>query len=213
MDFNIGIVILLSYMLGKLVSKVIPEKLFNITLNPGPFTMKEHALITIMATSASSTVFAMEPITIQRLYYNYFLSHFNSVLYIIIMHLLAFSIAGILNRFLVWPASMIWPKTLMSCGLIRTLDAEDGTEKINSRWTMKRSTFFWLIVFLQFTWYWIPGYIFPLLSFFSFVCMIAPQNIVLSQITGANGLALGALEFDWNAWVAYLDSPILVPFW
>ncbi|CAF4742003.1 unnamed protein product, partial [Rotaria magnacalcarata] len=41
----------------------------------------------------------------------------------------------------------------------------------------------------------------------------SPKNVVLSQVTGAYGLGFGAIEFDWNAWVAYLDSPILVPFW
>ncbi|CAF4456334.1 unnamed protein product, partial [Adineta steineri] len=27
------------------------------------------------------------------------------------------------------------------------------------------------------------------------------------------GLSIGALQFDWNAWVSFLDSPIFVPFW
>jgi OPT family oligopeptide transporter len=213
MEFHIGIVILLSYMLGGLFSKILPKKIFNLTLNPGPFSVKEHALITIMATSGSSTIYGVESIIIQRLYYDYYLNHFNAILYLIIMHLFAFSIAGILNRYLVWPAAMLWPKTLMSCGLIRTLNVEDEPEKIQSRWTMTRSKFFWLFVLLQSIWYFLPGYIFPLLSFFSFICMIAPNNIVLSQVTGAHGLGLGAFQFDWNAWVAFLESPILVPFW
>jgi hypothetical protein len=129
------------------------------------------------------------------------------------MHLLSFSIAGILKRYLVWPASMIWPDTLLSCGLIRTLTMENDLKETGSKWTMTRSRFFSLIVLLQFVYYWLPGYIFPLLSFFSFVCMIAPHKITFSQITGANGLGIGAIELDWNAWVAYLGSPILVPFW
>ncbi len=213
MDINIGIVILVSYVIGKLLYKIVPDKLFNIKLNPGPFTGKEHALITIMATSGSYTFNATEAITIQRFYYNYYLSFFNAILFIILMHLLAFPIAGIFSRFLVWPAAMIWPKALLSCGLIRTLNAEDKNDKHKARWTMKRETFFWLIVLAQFIYYWFPGYIFPLLSFFSFICMIAPNKIIFSQVTGANGLGFGALEFDWNSLVAYLDSPILVPFW
>ncbi len=212
-EFHIGIVILLSYMIGGIFSKILPEKIFHLTLNPGSLSVKEHTLITIMAISGSSTYYGVESIIIQRLYYDYHLSHFSGIFYLILMHLLAFSIAGIFNRYLVWPAEMLWPKTLMSCGLIRTLNVEDETEKIQSRWTITRSRFFWLMVFIQTIWYFLPGYIFPLLSFFSFICMLAPNNIVLSQITGANGLALGTLEFDWNAWVAYLDSPILVPFW
>jgi OPT family oligopeptide transporter len=219
LDVNVGIVILLSYMIGKLMGAFLPRNIFNGILNPGPFSVKEHALITIMATSATSTTNAIETLTIQRLYYNYYLSHLNALLYIIIMHLVAFSIAGILKRYLVWPAVMIWPKTLMSCCLIRTLDREDENnelEEINTnktRWKMSRSSFFLLMVFFQFLWYWLPGYIFPVLSLLSFACMLAPNNIVLAQVTGANGLGLGAIQLDWNAWVAYLGSPILVPFW
>ncbi len=213
LDVNIGIILLVSYIIGELMANTLPKSIFNLTINPGPFTVKEHAVIAIMATSGSRTYEAMEAITIQRLYYKYFLSHFNSILFLLIMHFLALSLSGLLNRYLIWPASMKWPKTLMSCSLIHTLIHEDKYNIAKSRWTMSRSKFFWLIVLFQFLWYWLPGYIFPLLSFFSFICMIAPKNLILSQITGANGLGLGAIELDWNAWVAYLDSPILVPFW
>jgi hypothetical protein len=213
LGFDTGMIILLAYMIGKFVSEVLPEKIFNITINPGRFSVKEHALSTIMAISGLGSVYIIEAITIQRLYYNYYINHFNAILFIIIMHLISLSVAGILKRYLIWPAVMIWPDSLLSCCLIRTLDTEDEMEKTKSRWTMTRSTFFWLIVLFQFIYHWLPGYIFPLLSFFSFVCMIAPHKVVFSQITGANGLGLGAIELDWNAWVAYLGSPILVPFW
>ena len=213
LTLDAGMIILLSYMIGQFVSKVLPEKIFNITINPGRFSVKEHALSTIMAVSGSSGIYAIEAITIQRIYYNYYINHFNAILFIIIMCLISISVAGILNRYIVWPAAMIWPSSLLSCCLIRTLNTEDEMEKTKSRWTMTRSTFFWLIVLFQFIYHWFPGYIFPLLSFFSFICMIAPHKVIFSQITGANGLGLGAIELDWNAWVAYLDSPILVPFW
>ncbi|CAF1279263.1 unnamed protein product [Adineta steineri] len=213
-DVNIGIVILVSYLIGELLTRILPKSIFNITINPGPFTVKEHALITIMATSSVRTYEAMEALTVQRIYYNYYLSHFNSILFLLIMQFLSISISGILNRYLIWPAYMIWPKTLMSCSLIRALTHTDESNIGKSRWTsMSRATFFWLIFLFSFIYYWLPGYIFPILSFFSLICMIGPKNLIFSQITGANGLALGAFELDWNAWVAYLDSPILTPFW
>ncbi|CAF4054141.1 unnamed protein product, partial [Rotaria sp. Silwood1] len=115
LDMNIGLIILLAYMMGEFMSKVLPEKIFNITINPGAFSIKEHALITIMATAGTTSAYAIEVITVERIYYNYYVDHVNGILFILVMHLLAFSIAGILKRYLVWPASMIWPKTLMSC--------------------------------------------------------------------------------------------------
>ena len=123
--------------------------------------------------------------------------------------------AGIMRRFLVWPAAMIWPANLVNCTLFRTLhkDEQDDDNEEKSRWTMTRLRFFLLAFLFQYLWYWFPGYIFPVLSFFSWICMIQPDNIVLSQLTGVYGLGLGSIEFDWNAWVSFLGSPIVVPFW
>ncbi|CAF4329136.1 unnamed protein product, partial [Adineta steineri] len=43
--------------------------------------------------------------------------------------------------------------------------------------------------------------------------MLKPDNILVSQLTGINGLGIGSIELDWNAWVSFLGSPIIVPFW
>ncbi|CAF4137950.1 unnamed protein product, partial [Adineta steineri] len=208
LSLDIGIIILLSFMIGKFLEKILPEKVFNMTVNPKPFSVKEHTLAVIMAMSADGTHYTVQAIAVQRVYYNYYLHHFNAIIFMITFQLFALSIAGILKRYLVWPGAMIWPKTLMTCCVIRTLHNEDETELNQSRWTMSRFKFFWLMLLFQFLWYWFPGYIFPLLASFSFVCMIAPNNLIFSQITGANGLSIGALQFDWNAWVSFLDSPI-----
>ncbi|CAF0967771.1 unnamed protein product [Adineta steineri] len=213
LSLDIGIIILLSFMIGKFLEKILPEKLFNMTVNPKPFSVKEHTLAVIMAMSVDGNNSLIQAIAVQRVYYNYYLHHFNAIIFMITFQLFALSIAGILKRYLVWPGAMIWPKTLMTCCVIRTLHNEDETELNQSRWTMSRFKFFWLMLLFQFLWYWFPGYIFPLLASFSFVCMIAPNNLIFSQITGANGLSIGALQFDWNAWVSFLDSPIFVPFW
>ncbi|CAF1503131.1 unnamed protein product, partial [Rotaria sordida] len=105
LDINIGLIILLGYMLGEFMSNFLPEKLFNMTINPGSFSVKEHALITIMATSGITTSYAIQVITVQRIYYNYYNTHVNAILFILVINLLAFSISGILKRYLIWPAS------------------------------------------------------------------------------------------------------------
>ena len=214
LDVSIGIVILLSYMCGQLAEKTLPATICGLRLNPGPMSMKEYALITMMGSSGIYTHISVECLTVQRLYYKFHINHFTGISFILIMQFLAFSLAGILRRYLIWPASMVWPKSIMGCSLIRTLAGTNSKQDLTeSSWPISRVKFFWLVVLLQFVWYWVPGYIFPLLSLFSVVCLIFPNHLVLSQITGANGLGIGAIELDWNAWVAYLDSPILVPFW
>jgi len=56
----IGVLVaqLLSHLLGKLMAKILPRRNFrifrwNFSFNPGPFTVKEHCIITTMASAAS----------------------------------------------------------------------------------------------------------------------------------------------------------------
>jgi len=53
---------LLTYPLGKAMAKILPSRKFkifrwNFTLNPGPFTIKEHCIITAMANATCVSVF------------------------------------------------------------------------------------------------------------------------------------------------------------
>ncbi|CAF0925135.1 unnamed protein product, partial [Didymodactylos carnosus] len=180
---TIGVLVvqLLSHPVGKLMARILPKKSvkvwkWNLTLNPGPFSIKEHTLITAMANAAW---------------------------------------VGIMRRFLVWPSAMIWPSNLVSCALFRTLHetADEKEKEKPSKWKMSRLKFFFIAFGCQFLYYWFPGYIFPLLAAFSWICMIKPKNIVVAQLTGNSGLGIGSIDFDWNAIVAFLSSPIVVPFW
>ncbi len=154
-------------------------------------------------------------LTIQRLFYKRTLNPGFSIIFVVTSQILGYGMAGITRKFLVWPAAMIWPANLVNCALFRTLHNNKSDEDTNEkkRWTMSRLRFFFLAFIFQFLWYWFPGYIFPVLSFFSWICMIKPNNIILSQLTGINGLGIGSIELDWNAWVSFLGSPIVVPFW
>ena len=154
-------------------------------------------------------------ITIQRAFYKHSISYLNGLFFILSSELLGFGLVGLMRRFLVWPAVMVWPGVLIQSALFRILhNVDENDDNFNtSRWKMSRYNFFYTALFFQFLWYWIPGYICPVLSYFSLFCMIYPNNIIISQVTGVNGLGLGSLELNWNSWVAFLGSPIVVPFW
>jgi len=157
----------------------------------------------------------MDVIITQRVFYKHSISYANGLFFILSSQLLGYGLVGMMRKFLVWPAAMIWPKTLIDTALFRILHSnEEDDETVNtSRWKISRFDFFYIAFLLQFLWYWIPGYICPVLSYFSLFCMIYPHNIIVSQITGVNGLGFGSFELDWNSWVAFLGSPIVVPFW
>lgn len=158
---------------------------------------------------------AVNVVAIRSVFYNYPTNYAIGLFFVISSQLFGYGLAGLFRRFLVWPSAMIWPGNLISCALFRVLhsDIDNDSELNTSRWTMSRLKFFYLAFLFQFLWYWIPGYICPILSYFSFFCVLFPHNIIVSQITGVNGLGIGSSELNWNSWVAFLGSPIVVPFW
>ena len=170
-----------------------------------------------MKKNSQGTSLAIQVISIQRIFYNRSMHYGLALLFVVSSQTLGYGMAGIMRKFVVWPAAMIWPSNLINCALFRFFhdDANDDRQNTTttSNQSMSRSRFFYMIFFFQFLWYWIPGYICPVLSFFSLLCYIDPTNIILSQVTGVNGLGFGSFELDWNAWVSFLDSPIIVPFW
>ena len=50
----------------------------------------------------------------------------------------------------------------------------------------------------MFAWYFFLGYIFQALSYFNWVCWIAPKTVIVSQLSGDyTGLGTSAVTFDW----------------
>jgi len=68
--------------------------------------------------------------------------------------------------------------------------------------------FFAIFAVASFLYYTLPGYIFTILTFFSWVCWIWPHNITANQIGPRyKGLGLGAFSFNWDGISAYHGSP------
>lgn len=46
--------------MGQLWARIVPNwRIFGISINPGPFTIKEHVLVTIMATVGYQSAYAV----------------------------------------------------------------------------------------------------------------------------------------------------------
>jgi OPT family oligopeptide transporter len=62
---------LLSYPMGRAWARFMPNvTVFGVEINPGPFTIKEHVLTTVMATVASGSAYATDIVAVQRVFYN-----------------------------------------------------------------------------------------------------------------------------------------------
>ncbi|KAF9169351.1 hypothetical protein BGX21_008144 [Mortierella sp. AD011] len=226
-----SIIALISLPLGHFMAKVLPTRTFRIpisssrrfsfTLNPGPFTIKEHVLIGTMAACNTSNAYAVDIIIIQKVFYNDEKSFLAGLLLVLTTQITGFAIAGAVRRFLVRPAHMVWPQTLVSASLFRSLHAQYNDEKNKKRskggedleddtGRMSRMKYFLLLTFGSFMFYWLPGFIFPTIGMISWICWINPENPVLAQLTGSSGLGIGTISLDWSA-ITYYFSPMVTP--
>ncbi|CCO27886.1 Sexual differentiation process protein isp4 [Rhizoctonia solani AG-1 IB] len=150
---------------GKLLEKTLPRAhitTFGYTwsLNPGPFNIKEHTLITVMANVVAGGAYATDIIAAQRLFYQQYWGATYQLALVVSTQMFGFSLAGICRRFLVWPSSMIWPATLVNTALFNTLHSTYGREEDGRT---SRERFFTLAFIGSAAWYFLPGYLFVLI--------------------------------------------------
>ncbi|KAL2870690.1 small oligopeptide transporter, OPT family [Aspergillus lucknowensis] len=182
-------------------------------LNPDrSFNIKEHGLITIMANVSFGSAAATQIIEAMLKFYNMPSQGGFQVLLCITTQMLGFGVAGMASRWLVEPATMIWPQVLSNAALLSTLHSKSN--RVADGWTITRLKFFLVVFIAGGVWYLVPGYLFIGLSVFSFVCWIVPSNVVVNQLFGQkSGLGMSLLTFDWAQVVFANQSPLLVPFW
>lgn len=181
---------------------------YGMSLNPGPFNVKEHALISVMANVVVGGAPFTDVIATQAFFYQTPWPLGKQLILSLSIQILGFSFAGLVRQFLVWPSSMIWPGVLVRTALLNTMHKNYGKK---DRKHMSRETFLALACICSFVWYWFPGFIFTALSVFNWVCWIAPDNVVVNSLFGYNtGLGMGFLTFDW-AMISYVGSPLVIP--
>ncbi|KAJ7189563.1 OPT oligopeptide transporter protein-domain-containing protein [Mycena pura] len=206
--------LLIAYPIGKFLAYVLPIttyrfRSFEFSLNPGPWNIKEHVLVFIMANVAVGNPYALNAIVVSEFYYDMKVGYWFALVLVLATQLTGFGLAGVCRRFLVWPASMVWPQNLVACTLLNTLHAEDdeGTGGIT------RYRYYVLVATGAFFFFFLPGFLFEALSVFSFVCWAAPNNVPVNQLFGvSSGLGMSVVTFDWTQ-VSWIGSPLMVPWW
>ena len=107
---------------------------------------------------------------------------------------------------------VVWPANLVTCALFNTLHAQ-AYAGIGNRGGLSRERFFYYALAASTLWYFIPGYLFQGLSYFSWVCWIAPNNVPVNEMFGyVHGMGMSLITFDW-AQIAYIGSPLATPWW
>lgn len=212
-------ILVAAYPIGNLLAAVLPLQNFclpswlggyTFSLNPGPFNIKEHAVITAVATVAVNPSYVLHYLTARDTLFETRSEQeawFGFVLTMSV-HVMGLGLAGILNRFLVKPASMLWPQILMSTTILNTLHAE--TDRMEKGMTRMH----WLLVVSlgAFCYNFLPDLLFQGLSICCWLCWIKPRDIVLNIVAGAHGMGIFSFSLNW-AHISYFGSPLVVPWW
>lgn len=188
--------------------------------------MKEHVLVYIMANVAVGSPFALNAIIVSEVYYEQKVDYWFALTLVLATQLTGFGLAGMCRRFLVWPASMVWPQNLVACTLLNTLHAEEDADeyvpedeynsggggrrrKRSVMGGMTRYKYFMILTGAAFVFFFLPGFLFTALSLFSFVCWAAPNNVAVNQMFGVrSGMGMSILTFDWTQ-ISWIGSPLM----
>lgn len=204
---------LLAWPIGMAWARFMPNiKIFGAPLNPGPFNIKEHTIIVIMANVSfgGGAAYATDILLSQNKFYEQDFGWGFDLLAIWSTQCIGFALGGLARRVLVNPASMIWPQNLVTVTFLTNLHV--NSNHVADGWKISRLYFFALIGICSFLWYWFPNYIFQALSWFAFPTWIAPKNVIVNQVFGAyTGLGLIPITFDWNQISGYIGSPLIPP--
>jgi OPT family small oligopeptide transporter len=200
---------LIAYPFGIFFAYALPKGF----LNPGPFNVKEHTLITIMANVSFGSAYATDILVTQIHFFNQDFGWTFAMLLCISTQIIGYGMAGICRRYLVYPSAMIWPSNLVNCALFQTLHEEEGYNAVKDN-SMSRYKFFMIAFAIVWVYEWFPNYLFAALATFGWVTWLAPNNVVINQLFGVNrGLGMSILTFDWATITTANSSPLMAPWW
>ncbi|TXT10851.1 hypothetical protein VHUM_02356 [Vanrija humicola] len=215
---------LVAFPVGKLFEKALPDWGFTLfgkrhSLNPGPFNLKEHMLITIMANASFGASYASDIIITQAMPFYFDQQFARGIGYQIVNTLgsnfAGYGMAGLTRRFIVFPSFCVWPSILPTLALNKAFHADDSHSvpgPFNRTYNWSRLKTFLVLFVAMFVWFWFPDFIFGALSQFNWMAWIAPNNVAYTAIVSmgfSSGLGLNPWPtFDWNWLGMYPDTPL-----
>ncbi|KAJ5394192.1 uncharacterized protein N7487_011833 [Penicillium crustosum] len=189
---------------GKLPLWITVAKFFN----NGEWSLKEHAICSITATSASNASSTSQVFAAQDLFYDLPISAVTVILSMISIGLFGYGICGILRPIAVWhPEAVYWS----NLPTVKTIQGLHWQEVKNS----KPLRYFWYAFTGMSIYEIIPAYIFPWLNSVSIPCLAAQKatgetGAILNNIFGGStnnqGLGLFSFSFDWQYLTSFQTS-------
>nr|RBQ88319.1 hypothetical protein FVER53263_20253 [Fusarium verticillioides] len=181
---------IVAWPMGHGWAKIVTDREFTTfgitwTLNPGPFNVKEHAIIVVMASVSFSVAYATDIILAQVVFYKQDFGIVFQLLLTISTQSVGYGIAGMLRKFL---------GKLSLCHR----DPATNPKSLSRVHDLARESCWWFLA--QF------------LSIFAVATWMAPQNPIVNQLFGGQtGVSLLPITFDWTQVAGYVGSPLIPP--
>jgi hypothetical protein len=157
---------ILAYPCGKALERWLPTRTFhfwgqNFSLNPGPFSQKEHMLITIMANIGLNSPYASWIFEVQILKMFFDQPWARNKLYqyciTISMQCLGFGIAGLARSCIVFPDYCVFPRTFPTIILNRSLHERSNDYAFSIRGIkFPQFRYLWVLAAAYFIWHMSP---------------------------------------------------------
>ncbi|OAJ44246.1 OPT family small oligopeptide transporter [Batrachochytrium dendrobatidis JEL423] len=207
-----NIAAILSYPMGIFLAAVLPRGI----LNPGPFTIKEHVLVYMIAGAAGGQPYGVENVIGQK--FDKFMgdtriTFWNSILFVITTQMIGYGLSGMTRRFLVRPAAMYWPTVLSTVALFVSFHETEESEESKKVGGLSRFSFFWLAFCVMFIYQWIPTFFATALQALSVICMFTHASKTARFLGSASpNTGVGILSFSLD-WSNIGSGVISIPWW
>ncbi|KAF9205241.1 hypothetical protein BGZ49_004311 [Haplosporangium sp. Z 27] len=197
-------IILVTYTIGAAMARVLPTGSisafgYDLSLNPGPFNIKEHAMIGIAVNTAANTAYAIDILSAMDLFLHHRISALGSIILIMTTQCLGYGMAGAVRKFLIYPAEMVWWGNLVQIVFFNALHNTDEfkTKRMVRGWSYMK--YFWIVAGICFVWEFVPQFFAPMFVYIDWICWINPFNRDLwALFSSYSGAGIFSIALDWT---------------
>lgn len=216
--YSVFFVQIASSYLGDWLAKVLPAwevgipfTKWSFNLNHGPFSVKEHVLVTISAASGATYNLGYTPISMSELYFDHRVHPAVAIFFMWAIVWVGYSYAAIARQFLIYDPQFPWFQSLCQTALFETQKKQREHPTALSR---KQMRVFFLVLLGITLWHFLPEYVWPMLGSLAFLCWVAPSNPTANFVgAGFGGMGFLNLSLDWSTVNPNGVSLFLTPWW
>lgn len=210
--YSIFFVQIVSHWCGKWLAKVLPNKevrlgFVKFNLNPGPWSIKETALITITANSGATGNLATNALSLADLHFGETVNPVTAISFMLAIVFIGYAYAAIAKNLVLYDPQFPWPQALMQTTLLQSQAKADNDSQLGNK---QMKVFFYVLSFVT-VWQFLPEFAFPMVSSLAVLCWFQPYNKTINFIgSGVGGMGFLNLTLDWSN---ITSSIMLFPYW